>query len=357
MSPRSRIVVNTAIGIAGKTLVWAGLLLLGLVAYQLWGTGLETQRAQNRLEDEFAQLLAEATTPPTTNAGTVTTGVVPPVTAPSRPTKALALIRIPTAGVSDIVVDGVSASALRQGPGHVRETPLPGRPGNSAIAGHRSSYGAPFGDLDRVRKGDTVEVTTIEGQFVYTVTGVEIVEPTRTDVMATTSSKKTLTLITCHPRYSTDKRLIVFASLTSSEPNSTLSSTTVPSSTLPSTTVPIDTAPVDTVPIDTIPIDTIPIDTIPIDAIPIDAIPIDAIPIDEVGGWFSDTAAIFPAVVLGLGLVALAICAHYLRRSLARKVTRPLVARLLAYAVVGVPFLVNLFFFYRFLNFLLPAPG
>jgi len=348
MSPRSRSVVNTAIGIAGKTLVWAGLLLLGLVAYQLWGTGLETQRAQNRLEDEFEQLLDEATAPPDTDSGAPTTGVAPPVTAPSRPTKALALIRIPTAGVSDIVVAGVSASALRQGPGHVPETPLPGRPGNSAIAGHRSSYGAPFGDLDRVKKGDAVEITTVEGQFTYTVTEVEIVKPTRTDVMATTSSKKTLTLITCHPRYSTDKRLIVHARLTSSEPNTTLSSTTAPQTTLPSGTVPPDTIPVETIPVE---------EVSPIDGTEPTAIPIDAIPIDEVGGWFSDTKAILPTILLGLGLVALAVVAHFLRRLFARKVSRSFVARVLAYAVVAIPFVVTLFFFYRFLNFLLPAPG
>ena len=366
MSPRSRSVANTLVGVVGKALVWAGLLLLGLVAYQLWGTGLETQRAQNRLEREFEELLTEATeTPPDTEPG-ITSGVAPPVTAPNRPTKALALIRIPSAGVSDIVVDGVSASALRQGPGHVPDTPLPGRPGNSAIAGHRSSYGAPFGDLDRVEQGDTVEITTVEGQFVYTVTSVEIVKPTRTDVMATTSKKKTLTLITCHPRYSTDKRLVVHAELTSSESSTTLQSTTPPPTTTPSTTTPStttpstttpDTVPVDTVPAEEKPVDETPVDATPIDAIPVDAIPIDAIPIDEVGGWFSDTNAILPTVLLGLGLVALAFAAHFLRRALRPKFRRSVVAQFVAYAIVAIPFVVTLFFFYRFLNFLLPAPG
>lgn len=347
MAPGSRSLVNTAVGIVGKTLVWAGLLLLGLVAYQLWGTGLETQRAQNRLEREFENLLAEAVDTSVTPAQEVTTGVVPPVTAPKRPTKALALIRIPSAGVSDIVVDGVSASALRQGPGHVPDTPLPGRAGNSAIAGHRSSYGAPFGDLDRVTEGDTVEITTVEGQFVYTVTEVEIVEPSRTDVLATTSKKKTLTLITCHPRYSTDKRLIVHADLTSSEPSSTLQSTTTSSTAAPQSTVPPDT----------IPTTTLPATTVPTDTVVADAVPIEAIPIDDVNGWFDDTEAILPAILLGLGLVALAVAAHFLRRFFATKFRRAVAAQIVAYALVAVPFLVTLFFFYRFVNFLLPAPG
>ena len=356
MTPRSRSLANTIVGIVGKTLVWAGLLLLGLVAYQLWGTGLETQRAQNRLEREFEELLAESTGTTVAPELDTTTGVAPPVTAPNRPNKALALIRIPSAGVSDIVVDGVSASALRQGPGHVPDTPLPGRPGNSAIAGHRSSYGAPFGDLDRVEEGDTVEITTVEGQFVYTVTETEIVEPTRTDVMATTSKKKTLTLITCHPRYSTDKRLIVHAELTSSEPSTTLqsnSTTSTPPTSAPTTTTatPPDTTTTTTPP------DTVPVDETPVDAVPIDPIPIDAIPIDEVGGWFSDTEAILPTLLFGLGLVALAVAAHFLRRALRSRFRRPLVAQIVAYAVVAIPFVVTLFFFYRFLNFLLPAPG
>lgn len=345
MTPRSRSVVNTAVGIVGKTLVWAGLLLLGLVAYQLWGTGLETQRAQNRLEREFEKLLAESESASAAPAQEVTTGVTPPVTAPKRPTKALALIRIPSAGVSDIVVEGVSASALRQGPGHVPDTPLPGRAGNAAIAGHRTSYGAPFGDLDRVAKGDTVEITTVEGQFTYTVTDVEIVEPTRTDVLASRTKKKTLTLVTCHPRYSTDKRLVVHAELTSSEASSTLQSTTTTSSTVTESTVPDST----------IPNSTVPEATAPDDTVPVDAIPIDAIPIDEKTGWFSDSAAILPTILFGLGLVVLAVAAHFLRRFFGTKFRRAIAAQLVAYAVVALPFLVTLFFFYRFLNFLLPA--
>ena len=352
MTPRSRSVANTLVGIVGKTLVWAGLLLLGLVAYQLWGTGLETQRAQNRLEREFEELLAESTGTTIAPEQEPATGVTPPVTAPNRPSKALALIRIPSAGVSDIVVEGVSASALRQGPGHVPNTPLPGRPGNSAIAGHRSSYGAPFGDLDRVEKGDTVEITTVEGQFVYTVTEIEIVKPTRTDVLATTSKKKSLTLITCHPRYSTDKRLIVHAELTSSEPSTTLQSSSTPPTTAPSpASAPSTTAPSTTTP------DTVPVETVPTAETPVEPIPLDAIPLDEVGGWFSDTDAILPTVLLGLGLIALAVAAHFLRRALRPKFRRPFVAQVVAYAVVGIPFVVTLFFFYRFFNFLLPAPG
>jgi sortase A len=349
MKSPGRSVVNTIIGVTGKTLVWAGLLLLGLVAYQLWGTGLETQRAQDRLEREFEEVLASANAVPPTNVGSptdtgVTTGIAPPATAPKRPTKALALIRIPTAGVSDIVVDGVSASALRQGPGHVPETPLPGQPGNSAIAGHRSSYGAPFGDLDRVQKGDEVFITTLKGQYTYTVTRVEIVKPSRTDVMKTTSKKSTLTLITCHPRYSTDKRLIVHAKLTSSEApvasSTTIVETTTPETVIPETTIPEATSPET---------------TIPEPATPEAEIALAAIPIDEIDGWFSDTDAIFPTVLLGLLLVAVAVATYLARTALIKRGKRPVVARVITFGLAAAPFLVTLFFFYRFFNLLLPA--
>ena len=349
MKARVRSVVNTIIGVTGKTLVWAGLLLLGLVAYQLWGTGLETQRAQDRLEREFEEILATVNAAPPTRAESptdtgVTSGVTPPVTAPKRPTKALALIRIPTAGVSDIVVNGVSASALRQGPGHVPETPLPGQPGNSAIAGHRSSYGAPFGDLDRVQKGDEVFITTLKGQYTYTVTGVEIVKPSRTDVMTTTSKKSTLTLITCHPRYSTDKRLIVHAKLTSSEAP-VASSTTIPATTTPETVIPEDVIP-ETV---------IPEDVTPEPATPEAEIALAAIPIDEIDGWFSDTDAILPTVLLGLLLAAVAVATYLARTALIKRGKRPVVARVITFGLAAVPFLITLFFFYRFFNLLLPA--
>lgn len=328
MSERFRRRVDTALGVVGKTFITAGLLLLGLVAYQLWGTGIETQRAQAKLHREFTQLIATATT----TAAVSPTGSAPPVTAPNRPNSALALLEVPTAGIADIVVEGASTSALRHGPGHVPRTALPGEPGNSAIAGHRTTYGAPFADLDRVVIGDTATVTTAKGRFVYEVIDVAIIKPNQTEVLRPQKNKTLLTLITCNPRYSTSQRLVVVAELRNTFPSVTGSTPATSTTVTPTTATPttVDTSPEAVAP------------TSDTDVAAID-------------GWFSDRSAIIPAILLGVGLALISVCTRSARLLLTRRGRKPLVARSIAYAASAVPFLVTLFFWYRFINLLLPA--
>ncbi|MFM8390380.1 MAG: class E sortase [Actinomycetota bacterium] len=323
--------VDAVLGIVGRTFITAGLLLLGLVAYQLWGTGLEQSRAQSRLRDEFATLIASPPTP-TTGGSAATTQIATPY----RPNSALALLEIPSASVADVVVNGATVSALRHGPGHIAGTALPGQPGNSAIAGHRTSYGAPFADLDDVKIGDDVRVTTRDGRFTYIVSDVQIVNPRQTEVLRPQKDRSLLTLITCHPRWSTAKRLIVIAELSSSEP-------IAPTSTSPTTNPPVASAsPTTSVPATTVP----PTSTSVVDPTE------DVIELD---GWFSDTGAVFPAILLGLLLVAISISTHFLRRSLRSRGRRDSRARLVSWATAAVPFLVTLFYWYHFINMLLPA--
>src|SRR5205085_1071336 len=81
----------------------------------------------------------------------------------------VAQLRIPKIGLDSIVVNGVGRSDLRKGPGHYPDTPLPGQRGNAAIAGHRTTYGAPFGNLDQLAPGDSIIVRTLEGVFEFRV--------------------------------------------------------------------------------------------------------------------------------------------------------------------------------------------
>jgi sortase A len=91
-------------------------------------------------------------------------------------------------------------------------TPLPGQPGNSVISGHRTTYGAPFHELDTLVSGDRIEVETAIGLHVYEVRSIDIVRPT--DVWVTEPRTGAwLTLTTCHPKFSARERLIVFAEL------------------------------------------------------------------------------------------------------------------------------------------------
>lgn len=129
---------------------------------------------------------------------------------------ALTRIKIPKIDVDTVVVEGTSASALRAGAGHYPSTPLPCEAGNVGIAGHRTTYGKPFSNLDRLRNGDVVILETPIGSCTYEITLEPfIVRPTDLSVVAGDPSRHELTLTTCHPRGSAAKRLIVRATLKS----------------------------------------------------------------------------------------------------------------------------------------------
>jgi sortase A len=129
----------------------------------------------------------------------------------------IARIRIPRIGVSTVVVAGTAADDLRKGPGHYPGTPLPGARGTVAVAGHRTTYGAPFRKVDQLRRGDRVEMAMPYGRFVYEVERTRIVAPTATWVTDRVSFDR-LVLSACHPLYSAAQRIIVFARLVRTEP-------------------------------------------------------------------------------------------------------------------------------------------
>ncbi|MGH9179290.1 MAG: sortase [Acidimicrobiales bacterium] len=131
---------------------------------------------------------------------------------------ALTRIKIPALDVDVVVVEGTSASALRAGAGHYPKTPLPCEAGNVAIAGHRTTYGRPFSNIDRLKPGDTVTLETPIGSCTYELSREPyIVVPTDFSVVANDPSSSTLTLTTCHPKGSAKERLIVKATLTKAE--------------------------------------------------------------------------------------------------------------------------------------------
>jgi sortase A len=123
----------------------------------------------------------------------------------------LTRIKIPALGVNMVVVQGTTESALQAGAGHYVNTPLPCEGGNVAIAGHRTTYGKPFTNLDKLQPGDTIELDTPIGGCVYRVAQAPfVVAPTDISVLAATSVR-TLTLTTCNPKGSAAQRLVVHA--------------------------------------------------------------------------------------------------------------------------------------------------
>jgi sortase A len=121
-------------------------------------------------------------------------------------------IVMPSIGVDEVFVEGTGAGDLRTGPGHYPETPFPGERGTVAIAGHRTTYGAPFRDVDKLDRGDAIELRMPYGRFLYRVERTRIVEPTETSVIDRVDHDR-LVLSACHPLYSAAQRIIVFARL------------------------------------------------------------------------------------------------------------------------------------------------
>lgn len=130
---------------------------------------------------------------------------------------AIGRIRIPKIGASYVVVKGTDPATLRKGPGFYEDNSLPGAPGTVAIAGHRTTYLAPFRKIDKLRPKDEITVEMPYGRFVYRVEKTRIVKPTELSVVRRVSFDR-LVLSACHPLYSAAKRIIVFARLESAEP-------------------------------------------------------------------------------------------------------------------------------------------
>jgi sortase A len=352
------------VGGLGKTLIAAGLLMFGFVAYQLWGTGIETARAQNALESEFEDLLAGTTTTdapvevivPDTTAGTVVDSVPVETTAPPaavRPIEegdAIARIEMPTIGVDNIVVAGVAKSDLKKGPGHYPETPMPGQLGNSAIAGHRTTYGQPFFDVDKLATGDEIVVTTTEGRFVYRVTGQQIVGPGDYEVISTTDpTKATITITSCHPKWTARERIVISGELDTDASSATPAAPVInygrPLDDRTDSADAGDAADTANTVVDTV------ADSVPEEAVDEQAAATSDAVNAEIAdafsdGWFSDPGANVHVALWGLLLAAIGLLSYLA----SRKAKRDWVG-----LTIGiVPFVIVLYFFFQNVNRLLP---
>jgi sortase A len=365
-TPRRRRDWYWFLGRLGQSLIVLGLLMFLFVGYQLWGTGIEESQAQNRLEDQFRDLAVSTPAAPIVNdvpdttptTGDLMNGDSSPELVEAEPTftpvvveegDPVAVIDIPDLGVTKYVVAGVAASDLKKGPGHYPMTPQPGHLGNVAIAGHRTTYGEPFRDLDELETGDDIVVTDVAGRtFYYRVTESFVVQPEDSWVVATTDpSRALLTLTTCHPEFSAKQRLIVTAEL------DTTRSTTVDDRPFRYATGPVvveasestivadDIVSTTEAPIDSLPAsEPDPLVTPDVDV----AVDVEIETFSE--GWFSDPAA-WPHVLGWTFVLLLVVFAGWY-------VHRRFASRLLAVTVAVAPFFVVLYFVFQNVNRLLP---
>lgn len=199
----------------GWLLVVSGAVVLLYVVYLLWFTGFETERAQRDLEQSWA-----LTVPDTPVAGAVDVAVEDEEIELGDAVAALWFERDGVPIVSDdplFVVSGATLELLRSGPGHYPLSDRPGGAGNLAIAGHRTTYGAPFWSVDQLTEGDTIHVVDRQGrEWIYGYREQRVVAPNAVWVVGEDplgSGAPTITLTTCHPRGSAAQRLIVWGEL------------------------------------------------------------------------------------------------------------------------------------------------
>jgi len=214
----------------GQLLITFGVVILLFVGYELWGTNLYTQGQQNRLTKDLDKTW-------TGSAPDITTINVKDVPIGS----GIAVLRIPRfgKGYHMVVVEGTGYEDLKKGPGHYPGTALPGQVGNFAVAGHRTTYLAPFNKIDTLRRGDAIVLETKSKWLVYRVHDIpaghgypdvpyrEIVDPSDVKVafavpdQANPDKQPTLKLLTftsCNPKYSAAQRYVVHAELATVQP-------------------------------------------------------------------------------------------------------------------------------------------
>lgn len=123
---------------------------------------------------------------------------------------AIGRIELPTLDRGYYMIEGTDKTDLRKGPGHYSDTPLPGERGTVGVAGHRTTYGAPFRTIDKLRPGQPVELEMTYGTFIYRVEKTRIVDPSEVSVKRRVRYDR-LILSACHPLYSAAQRVVVFA--------------------------------------------------------------------------------------------------------------------------------------------------
>ena len=234
---RPRSPTSTVIGVLGELAVTLGVLVALFAVWQLWWTDVAASATHARLAAEFSEVadyppgqpaVVETSRAEQTAGAEQATDAAPAPERQDSPPRigvpeqegVFALLRVPRWGEEYVVpiAEGVGREAVlnRLGIGHYPGTAMPGELGNSAIAGHRQTYGRPFFAVDRLSPGDALVVESDSAWYVYRVSEKKIVQPSAVEVIAPVPGRPgaeptqaVITLTTCHPLYSTRERFIV----------------------------------------------------------------------------------------------------------------------------------------------------
>jgi sortase A len=197
-------------------LITVGVLLLLFVTWQLWWTDVTANREQAGIMQSLEQDFGDVQ-----HGGLA--GQEPLATLKGVPVgEAFAIVRIPRFGADYArpVIEGSSRAVLKKGVGHYPGTAMPGQVGNFAVSGHRTTYGRPFHNIDRLRTGDVIVVETKTNFYVYAVDRHVLVRPWQVEVIAPVPqhpgqkpTEAVMTMTSCHPKYRAIQRYVTFSHL------------------------------------------------------------------------------------------------------------------------------------------------
>ncbi|MCC6495659.1 MAG: class E sortase [Propionibacteriaceae bacterium] len=206
-------IVRGLAGLLGELLVTIGVVLVLFVGWQLWWTDVVADADAGQVVTTLQQ---DFTDPAWVQPKQVELG------------EAFAIVRIPRFGArfARPLYEGTTREVLMRGVGHYADTAGPGEVGNFAMAGHRTTYGKPFNQIDKLTDGDVVLVETAKSYFVYRVTGHQVVQPSQVSVLLPVpdrpeaeATEAVLTLTSCHPEFSARERYVVHAELAAEYPH------------------------------------------------------------------------------------------------------------------------------------------
>lgn len=177
--------------IISRTLIILGLLIIAVPRYLNYNT----TKSNNDIVEQYEKAITTDTT------DTKETTEIPK--------NIIGILEIPTIDIKVAIQEGTDEETLKYAVGHFKETAQPGQQGNFAVAGHRAyTYNKFFSNLDEVKIGDEINVITKEATYTYKVNSSEVVLPEQVEVLNSTDNK-TITLITCTPKYSGTHRLVL----------------------------------------------------------------------------------------------------------------------------------------------------
>ncbi len=190
-----------------------GAILLLFVAWQLWGTSISQHHAQDQLQSAFEASVREHHAAPAEASGP---SLIPATQAVASPAEGslVARLQVPAIGLDEYVVSGTAEADLAKGPGHYIGSAMPGQAGNVAIAGHRTTNGAPFNRIGQLTVGNQILLTTLTGErLTYVVSQSPAAVPPIDVAVLNDFGDNRITLTTCNPEFSASQRLIVVGTL------------------------------------------------------------------------------------------------------------------------------------------------